>query len=76
MRLIKKYSNRRLYDTETSGYITLDELAEIIRGGSDVRVVGAKSGEDLTRWELLFVACGMFNSVYLLYLLLIRGAMP
>lgn len=52
MRLIKKYTNRRLYDTETSGYITLDELAEIIRAGSDVRVVGAKSGEDLTQVTL------------------------
>lgn len=52
MRVIKKYTNRRLYDTETSGYITLDELAEIIKSGSDVRVVGAKSGEDLTQATL------------------------
>lgn len=52
MRVIKKYTNRRLYDTETSGYITLDELADIIRGGSDVRVVDAKSGEDLTQATL------------------------
>lgn len=52
MRAIKKYTNRRLYDTETSGYITLDELADIIRGGSDVRVVDAKSGEDLTQATL------------------------
>lgn len=52
MRVIKKYTNRRLYDTETSGYITLDELAEIIRGGSDVRVVDAKSSEDLTQATL------------------------
>jgi polyhydroxyalkanoate synthesis repressor PhaR len=46
--LIKKYGNRRLYDTAHSRYITLEELAEIIRGGEDVRVVDAKSGEDLT----------------------------
>jgi polyhydroxyalkanoate synthesis repressor PhaR len=48
--LIKKYGNRRLYDTEQSRYITLEELAELIRRGDrgDVRVVGAKNGEDLT----------------------------
>lgn len=50
--LVKKYSNRRLYDTEDSRYITLDELAEKIRGGSDVRVVDAKSGADLTQGTL------------------------
>jgi polyhydroxyalkanoate synthesis repressor PhaR len=46
--VVKKYGNRRLYDTNGSRYITLDELAEIIRAGTDVRVVDAKSGEDLT----------------------------
>jgi polyhydroxyalkanoate synthesis repressor PhaR len=47
---IKKYGNRRLYDTEQSRYITLDELADIVRRGErkDLRVVGAKNGEDLT----------------------------
>lgn len=50
--LVKKYSNRRLYDTEDSRYITLDELAEKVRRGSDVRVVDAKSGEDLTQGTL------------------------
>src|SRR5205814_8063367 len=48
MVLIKKYGNRRLYDTEASRYITLDELAARVRGGSEVRVVDAKSQEDLT----------------------------
>ncbi len=52
MRLIKKYSNRRLYDTELSGYITLDELADTIRAGVDIEVVDAKSGEDLTQGTL------------------------
>ncbi len=47
--LIKKYSNRRLYDTQQSRYITLEDLAGLIRGGATVRVVDAKSGEDLTR---------------------------
>ena len=52
MTLIKKYGNRRLYDTADSRYITLEELADIIRGGEDVRVVDAKSGEDLTTGTL------------------------
>ncbi len=47
--LIKKYGNRRLYDTAESRYITLDELSLKIQGGDDVRVVDAKSGEDLTQ---------------------------
>lgn len=52
-RIIKKYSNRRLYDTQESRYITLDELAKAIRGGDDVQVVDAKSGEDLTQATLV-----------------------
>jgi polyhydroxyalkanoate synthesis repressor PhaR len=50
--LIKKYGNRRLYDTGDSKYITLEELADRIRGGTDVRVVDAKTGEDLTQATL------------------------
>jgi polyhydroxyalkanoate synthesis repressor PhaR len=46
--LVKKYGNRRLYDTESSRYIRLGEIAERIRGGADVRVVDAKSNADLT----------------------------
>ena len=46
--LVKKYGNRRLYDTDQSRYITLAELGESIRGGEEVRVVDAKSGADLT----------------------------
>lgn len=49
MKVVKKYSNRRLYDSDLSRYITLEELAEAIRGGADVRVVDAKSGDDLTQ---------------------------
>lgn len=47
--LIKKYGNRRLYDGGESRYITLEELAEKIRMGATVRVVDAKTGEDLTQ---------------------------
>jgi polyhydroxyalkanoate synthesis repressor PhaR len=47
--LIKKYGNRRLYDTESSRYITLEELTQKVRAGAEVRVVDAKSGQDLTQ---------------------------
>lgn len=47
--VVKKYSNRRLYDTDASRYITLEELTEKIRSGADVRVIDAKSGDDLTQ---------------------------
>jgi polyhydroxyalkanoate synthesis repressor PhaR len=50
--LVKKYGNRRLYDTESSRYVTLEELAEKIRHGSDARVIDAKTGEDLTQSTL------------------------
>jgi len=46
--LVKKYGNRRLYDTEKSRYVTLEQVGESVRGGADVRVVDARSGEDLT----------------------------
>jgi polyhydroxyalkanoate synthesis repressor PhaR len=46
--LVKKYGNRRLYDTEQSRYVRLDEVAERIRAGADVRVVDAKTDADLT----------------------------
>ena len=50
--LIKKYGNRRLYDTAGSRYVNLDDLAGLVRSGKDVRVVDAKSGRDLTRVTL------------------------
>jgi polyhydroxyalkanoate synthesis repressor PhaR len=53
--LIKKYGNRRLYDTGDSRYITLDELAAKVRGGADVRIVDAQTGEDLTQSTLVQV---------------------
>lgn len=45
---IKKYANRRLYDTRKSSYITLDDLAAMVREGREFRVVDAKSNEDIT----------------------------
>ena len=52
MVIIKKYSNRRLYDTEESRYVTLDELAQKVRGGTDVQVVDVKTAADLTQSTL------------------------
>jgi len=50
--IIKKYGNRRLYDTATSRYINLEEIATLVRDGKEVRVVDAKTGQDLTRVTL------------------------
>jgi polyhydroxyalkanoate synthesis repressor PhaR len=47
--IIKKYANRRLYNTETSSYITLEHLAAMVRENRDFKVVDAKTGEDITR---------------------------
>ncbi|HET7199792.1 MAG TPA: polyhydroxyalkanoate synthesis repressor PhaR [Burkholderiales bacterium] len=52
-RLIKKYPNRRLYDTRTSVYITLADVKKLVVEGEEFQVVDAKSGEDLTRAILL-----------------------
>lgn len=50
--IIKKYANRRLYDTSASRYVTLDHLRELVREGRDFKVMDAKSSEDLTRGVL------------------------
>lgn len=50
--IIKKYSNRRLYNTEQSEYITLDQVAELIKSGREVKVVEASSGQDVTGFIL------------------------
>jgi polyhydroxyalkanoate synthesis repressor PhaR len=53
LRLIKKYPNRRLYDTQTSSYITLADVKELVLKHEEFQVIDAKSGEDLTRQILL-----------------------
>ncbi|GHD69916.1 hypothetical protein GCM10007164_13690 [Luteimonas padinae] len=53
MRVIKKYPNRRLYDTEISSYITIEDVRQLIVDGEEFEVLDAKSGEDLTRQVLL-----------------------
>jgi polyhydroxyalkanoate synthesis repressor PhaR len=50
--IIKKYANRRLYDTSGSRYINLEDIAALVRNGKDLQVVDAKTGEDLTRVTL------------------------
>ncbi len=50
--LIKKYENRRLYDTFNSRYVNLDEVASLLQQGHDVKVVDAISGQDITRLVL------------------------
>jgi len=47
--VIKKYANRRLYNTDTSSYVTLEDLCDMVKEGSEFIVYDAKSGEDLTR---------------------------
>lgn len=47
--LIKKYANRKLYDTRTSRYVTLDGIAELLRDGHDIRVVDRGTGQDITQ---------------------------
>ena len=48
MRVIKRYSNRKLYDTHDSRYVTLDQLAELVRQGEEIRVVDKTTDKDLT----------------------------
>lgn len=50
--VIKKYGNRRLYDTSASRYVNLDDVAAMVRNGTDVKVADAETGEDLTRVTL------------------------
>ncbi|MEO1161811.1 MAG: polyhydroxyalkanoate synthesis regulator DNA-binding domain-containing protein, partial [Pseudomonadota bacterium] len=50
--VIKKYANRRLYNTASSAYVTLDDLSQMVKDGSDFVVHDAKSGENITRQVL------------------------
>lgn len=47
-RIVKRYQNRKLYDTQNSCYVTLDEIGQMVKQGEDVKVVDNRSGEDLT----------------------------
>jgi len=58
VKTIKRYPNRKLYDTENSRYITLDEIAEFLRAEGEVRVIDSRSGEDITAVTLAQVLVG------------------
>ena len=47
-KVIKRYTNRKLYDTVESRYVTLDEIAQMIKGGAEVKIIDNRSKEDLT----------------------------
>src|ERR1700760_1865772 len=53
--IVKKYANRRLYNTATSSYVTLDDLAKLIKEGGDFVAYDAKTGEDITRSVLTHI---------------------
>ena len=53
MRLLKKYPNRRLYDTQDSVYVTLDDVRSMVLANNDIQIVDSKTGQDLTRSILL-----------------------
>jgi len=61
LRVIKKYPNRRLYDTEKSSYITLAQVHEIIRSNQDFKVVDAETGDDITRSILIQIIIDQEN---------------
>jgi len=78
--LIKKYSNRRLYDTNTSQHITLDGIRSLIIAGNDVEIVDDTTGEDITRSLLLQIIADqeqggrpMLDSTFLMRLIRLYG---
>lgn len=64
MIIIKKYSNRRLYNTEKKEYITLDELAQIIRGGQEIQVIDNEKNKDITSEILLQIIFQNFHGIF------------
>jgi len=59
MRLLKKYPNRRLYDTQTSSYVTLSQVCELVRAGEELQIIDSDSEEDITRSVLLQIILEM-----------------
>lgn len=72
MIVIKKYPNRRLYDTSRSVYVNLEQVAEIVRAGHDIQVVDAKDGTDRTKETLLQIVLEVLNGIDLLPLGMLR----
>lgn len=59
MRLLKKYPNRRLYDTQTSSYVTLSQVCDLVRSGEEIQIIDSDSEEDITRSVLLQIILEM-----------------
>ncbi|MQY42902.1 polyhydroxyalkanoate synthesis repressor PhaR [Epibacterium sp. SM1969] len=86
--LIKRYASRRLYNTETSDYVTLEDIAGFIREGREVQIVDLKTGDDLTRQYLLQIIAehesrgenvlpvGVLNDLVRSYMVPGGGVMP
>ena len=71
--VIKRYSNRKLYDTQESRYVTLEELEELIRAGKEISVVDVSTGEDLTAVTLAQIILESERSAKLLNEILAQG---
>ncbi|MEQ1503886.1 MAG: polyhydroxyalkanoate synthesis regulator DNA-binding domain-containing protein [Myxococcota bacterium] len=69
---IKKYPNRRLYDTNRSAYVNLEQVAELVRSGVDLRVIDAKDGADRTKDVLLQIVLEVLDGADLLPLGMLR----
>ena len=72
-KIVKRYANRKLYDTERSCYVTLDDIAVMIRSGEEVTVVDNKSGEDLTSVTLAQIIFETEKKASFMPLGLLRG---
>lgn len=72
-KLVKRYANRKLYDTQRSCYVTLDEISEMIQTGDDVRVIDNKSKEDLTAVTLAQIIFESEKRTSKMPLALLRG---
>ena len=72
-KIVKRYANRKLYDTERSCYVTLDDISLMIRSGEDVTVIDNKSGEDLTSVTLAQIIFETEKKKHFMPLNLLRG---
>jgi polyhydroxyalkanoate synthesis repressor PhaR len=79
-RIIKRYGNRRLYDTASGGYLTTQDVVDIIRQGYDIRVVDSRTGEDVTKLVLINIILeeeklrqNLFPVSFLLQLIRLQG---
>lgn len=72
-KIVKRYANRKLYDTERSCYVTLEDISEMIRGGDEVQVIDNKSGDDLTSVTLAQIIFETEKKAHFMPLNLLRG---